>query len=125
MSKNKIRKSSKDKELKETQRLKREVQMLRKQISSLRKQLSRIDVDRYQNVCELLQAHDRQEEEAQNINKLEDLRKKWECFECEGGFLKLVLITKVGEPFYFRRCSNCGKKTRLKKYTDDVEGIRG
>jgi hypothetical protein len=112
-----------DKEIKEVQRLKRENQVLRKQISSLRKQLSRVDVDRYQNVCELLESHDKQYEELETKNKLEDLKKKWECFECHEGFLKLILVSKMGEPYYFRKCNNCGKKTKLKHYNDSVEGV--
>lgn len=119
----KNRKPANDKELKEVQWLRRENQKLRKNIASLRKQLSRIDVDRYQHVCEILEEYDNEPETFDPKEKLETLKKRWECHDCKEGILKLIMVSKLGEPYYFRKCTSCSKKTKLKKYTEDVEGI--
>jgi len=111
-----------DNELREIQRIKLENSKLRKQVASLRKQLSRVDIEQYQNVRELLEAHDREDEALVQRNTLEDMKKKWECFECGTGVLNLVLISKAGTPHYFRKCDNCDKRTKLKKYKEDIAG---
>lgn len=112
-----------DGELRVNQRLKLENQKLKKQISSLRKQLSRIDIDRYQSLKDIIEAHDEQDIEFDSTMALDDLKRKWECHKCARDFLRLVIVPRVDGTFYLRRCPTCMHKTKLKKYNDDVEGI--
>lgn len=116
------RRPTNDNELKETRRLKLENQKLRKEVSSLRKQLSRIDLDRHHNIKEIL------EEEQQNTsnsskNNLDELKHRWECHTCHNDYLRLTIVRRIDGIFYFRRCPACLYKTRLKKFTNDIEGI--
>ncbi len=106
------------------QRLQRENEKLKKQISSLRKQLSRIDLDRYSYLRDVIEAHEAEDEAFDVKMSLEEEKRKWECFECQAGVLRLVVVSKVGQPYYFRKCDNCGKKTKLKKYDENIQGYQ-
>ncbi len=106
-------------------KLKRENKTLKQQVASLRKQLSRIDVDRYENLTDLVdQLYDEEKAAAEEVSSKsrEQLMKKWECFKCHKDYLKLIILARPDGAYYFRKCS-CGKKTRLQKYTKDVEGL--
>lgn len=99
-----------------------ENKQLKKEISQLRKQLQRIDVDRWQNVKDLLDSQDRKEQEqALKKQEAEDL-KQWECFDCRTGTLRITMIERRDGAWYFRKCDRCEKRTSLKKYTPDVKG---
>lgn len=111
-----------DGELKDIRRLKLENSKLKKQISALRKQLSRIDIDRYQHLKDMIEAHEEQDSTFDSTVALEELKTKWECHSCKQDYLKLILVPRMDGTFYFRRCS-CGNRTKLKKYHDGVEGI--
>ena len=110
-----------DIELDQLQKLKEENKKLKKQIGSLRKQLSRIDLDRYENLKELI---DKQRHEDEASAKTSKLLKKWKCYECGNGILKLLIFNRRDGTFYYRRCSNCDHRTRLQKYHKDVEGVK-
>jgi len=112
------------KEWSEIQKLKNENSKLRKQIGKLRKVISRVDFEHYQHIQELLDAQEREDVEFTKKSKRDILKEKWKCWDCSEGILKLVIIFKVGEEHYFRKCNNCGKRTKLQKYTEDVEGIK-
>jgi hypothetical protein len=117
------RRSVGDGELRDNKRLKLENQKLRKQISSLRKQLNRIDIDRYQSLKDIIEAHEEEDAGFAGQLALADLKKQWECHGCKTDFLRLVVVPRIDGMFYFRRCPTCKNKTKLKKYTDEVEGI--
>lgn len=48
----------------------------------------------------------------------------WECHQCHNDVIRLVVFDRIDGTFYFRRCSSCGNKTKVKKYNDKVEGIK-
>lgn len=123
MGKGKGRRPVGDGELKVNRRLKLENDKLKKQISSLRKQLSRIDIDRYSNLKDIIEAQDEEDDNFDSKTALEDLKAKWECHECHEDYLKLIIVPRLDGTFYFRKCS-CGHRTKLKKYNDNVEGIK-
>lgn len=102
------------------QRLSNENKKLKQQIAQLRKQISRIDVDRFQNLKDLLDSQDREE---QQEAAREHEAKLWECWDCKKDLLKLVVMERRDGVFYFRRCS-CGRRTKTQKYTDKVKGIK-
>ena len=65
--------------------------------------------------------------ENEKEQKFSDMEKKWKCFDCENGLLKIIKYNNRDGEHYFRLCSNhpkCKKRTKPKKWHDNVEGIR-
>jgi hypothetical protein len=61
------------------------------------------------------------EEKEQTID---DMVKKWQCWKCKEGVMKLVIYeNRVGKQ-YFRRCTTCKKMTDPQLYHDKVTGVR-
>lgn len=112
-----------DSEINEIQRLRYENDKLKKQISKLRKQLSRIDIDRYSNLKEMLEAHAAEDNTFDAKVHLEELKRKWICHKCKEDHLRVIVVPRADGVFYFRRCPSCSNKTKLQKYTDDINGI--
>lgn len=56
-----------------------------------------------------------------NRNKFSELQKKWKCYQCEDGILKLIIVPGNENSRYFRKCSVCSKRTDIKELTDDVD----
>lgn len=113
----------KDKDFDELQKLKEQLRKARRTISGLRKVISRVDMEQYSFVKDFMEAHDC-DMTAPIEKDMRQAEQRWQCYECGEGILKLITIFKVGVPHYFRKCSECENKTKLKRYTDDVEGIK-
>ena len=111
------------KEQDDLQRIKRENDKLKKQVSSLRKQLVKIDINRYENLQDLIHKFDKQEVEESLEKNKQDEEKRWKCFECEEGTLRLKVIERPNGIVYLRKCDNCVNKTKLKKWNKEVNGI--
>jgi len=111
-----------DKELDQLQRLKYENQKLKKENAKLRKLIQRGQADQ-ELLHELVLQKDREEELAQ-AEKI--AQNKWKCFECGEGIMKIHTMKRLDGVFYWRICSNseCGHKTKLQRYSKDVEGVR-
>lgn len=111
-----------DKELDQLQRLKYENQKLKKENSRLRKLIQRGQAD--QELLHELITKQNEEAEFEQTQKL--LKNKWRCFKCNEGVLKIHIMKRLDGVFYWRRCSNseCDHKTKLQRYTKDVEGIK-
>lgn len=112
------------KEFTKEQRLLKENRQLKQQVSQLRKQLARIDLDRYHTVREMIEEC-RQEDRVESAQDLLDsLKKDWACKKpgCEG-YLEINIYSKMGNPHYFRKCTECPNRTVAKKYTPEVRGI--
>lgn len=79
--------------------------------------------------AKLRRLNDRHVADIQNrVQKAETEPKKkkskdWTCDECGKGTMKFLLFSRHDGDFYFRSCDlpGCGHRTRLKKYTKDVE----
>lgn len=54
-------------------------------------------------------------------HRFEDLKAKWQCFKCQEGVLKLIVIPGNR---YFRKCSMCDNRTEVQELHEDVEGIK-
>lgn len=114
-------KHSRDGEYSKDQRLRHEIKRLKRQNDQLRKQLARVDLERYQNVKDILEKHD-QEERDQALQEQEtNLKKIWECWECKQGVLQYIPVMRRDGNFYFRRCRVCGHRTRLKPWNKNVK----
>ena len=111
-----------DKELDQIQKLKYENQKLKKENARLRKLIDRGQADQ-ELLHELIQ---KQNDEVELENKEKVLKNRWRCFECHEGVLKIHILKRLDGVFYWRQCSNpdCGHKTKLQRYTKDVEGIK-
>jgi hypothetical protein len=111
-----------DKELDQLQRLKYENQKLKKENSRLRKLIQRGQAD--QDLLQELIEKQNAEVELEQQEKV--LKNKWGCHECNEGVLKIHIMKRLDGVFYWRLCSNpnCGHKTKLQRYTKDVEGIK-
>jgi len=105
------------------QKVKRENDKLKKQISSLRKQLARIDINRYENLQDLMQKFDKIEVEDDLKLSKKAKEKKWKCFNCEEGILRLKVFERPDGIFYLRKCDCCDNRTKLKKWNKDIDGI--
>lgn len=59
----------------------------------------------------------------EKVNNYEDMQRKWKCFSCEVGVMKLVIIPHGEDNAYFRKCSNktCDHRTEAKIYTEEVD----
>jgi rubrerythrin len=117
------RSSRSDTEQTEVKRLRYENQKLKKQISQLRKQLSRIDIDRYTNLKEMIEAQAAEDESFDSKVQLEELKQKWMCHECNQDYLRIVIVPRADGVFYIRKCPTCSYRTKLKKYTDGIDGF--
>jgi predicted RNase H-like nuclease (RuvC/YqgF family) len=115
-----------DGEYDQVQRLRNENKKLKHQISQLRKQMSRIDVDRFQNLKEVIEAQERQDRVEQQEAEDKALAQKWECWECKQGTLRLTVLERLDGVFYYRKCDTqgCRKRTKLQRYNKDVEGLK-
>lgn len=112
------------KEQDDLQKLKRENDKLKKQVSSLRKQIARVDIDRYENLQDLIHKFDKQEVE-ENLEKQAAVQeKKWKCHQCVDGVLRLKVFERLDGMFYLRRCDCCPNKTKLKKWNENVDGAK-
>ena len=111
-----------DKELDQLQRLKYENQKLKKENSRLRKLIQRGQAD--QDLLQELIEKQNEEVELEQQEKM--LKNKWRCHKCSEGVLKIHILKRLDGIFYWRRCSNpnCDHKTKLQRYTKDVEGIK-
>ena len=115
--------SRSDSELDEMQRFKLENQKLKKQIAKLRKELSRIDIDRYSNLKDMLEAQAAEDSNFDGVFELEKLKKKWNCNSCDKDYLRLIMVPRFDGLFYMRKCPSCEYRTKLKKYSDGVDGL--
>jgi hypothetical protein len=77
---------------------------------------------------QLIQAANNQEGLSDVVNKekntTEHLLKKWACHKCDNGVMRLTIYTNREGSFYFRNCTQCSNRTKVKPYNDKVTGVR-
>jgi len=115
MSKGRNRKYS-DKEQDLIQRLQHENDKLKRQNKRLRKQFQRVDLDRYENIKDIIKKHYEEDAEQNFIEEQKQLKKQWECHACGEGFLKLYTINRRDKMVYYRKCTECSNRTDIKPY---------
>lgn len=103
------------------QRLRHEIKKLKRQNQALRKQLARVDLDRYTNIKDLIEKYDRMETDEARRDTEAKLNKKWECWECRQGVLMMVPLFRRDGQYYFRRCRNCGHRTKTQPMKQAVD----
>jgi hypothetical protein len=106
------------------QQLVQENRLLKRQVSSLRKQLARLDLDRYENIREAVEDHERNSGLSTTQDLLESLKQEWKCKkEACSGYLEIILFNKIDTTYYYRVCNSCSNRTKSQKYSPDVKGI--
>jgi len=113
-----------DKEFDELQKTRYEIKKLKRQISSLRKQISRTDIDRYQNLKDLLHKHNESDLNEKLDEERQKMEKMWECHKCKEGFLKIHILPRRDGVYYYRKCSECNQRTKTQILGKEVEGIK-
>lgn len=103
-----------DRELDMLDKLKSENRKLKRALKSTRKMLDRYEVAEQKGLIEndtIIPSKKR--------NKEKELKEKWRCYDCERGVLELIIIGNR----YFRKCNNCGKRTKSQIWDESVEGV--
>jgi hypothetical protein len=121
------RRNYNDKEYAELERLKHENQKLKRQVSALRKQISRLDVDRYNNVKELLEKQANDDAYEYVHKEKQKAEQQWRCYSCGSGVLRTKRMHRRDGSFYYRKCDNekCTNRTNTKPIPPDgkIEGV--
>lgn len=107
-----------DKEYDLLEKLKHENKKLKKEVTSLRKVIDRMDIERYENLRELV---DQQREEEKRKRKERAKEKERQCYQCGKGHMQLHIFDRLDGVFYYRACTLCENRTRMKKYHKDVK----
>lgn len=110
---------------KEIARLKSELRSIEKAFSKnitfLKQKTTQLDlhtlIEAANEELNLSQIEDKEE------NKMEQMFKRWQCHKCETNVLKIVIVPKGDERYYFRKCSNpkCSKRTEAKILDENVD----
>jgi hypothetical protein len=119
MSKNKSRYTDKEYSLIQKQRY--EIEKLKRENKRLTKQLNKYDLNHHVELHDILEESYEKEEQITREQLEENLKEKWRCFECKEGSLKIVIINRIDGLYYFRKCENCPKRTKLKKYNENIK----
>lgn len=118
----KIRRNGRELDL--LDRLKHENRKLKAQVNQLRKLITKFDLERYNDVKEILEANERLEERFEKQEARRQLKRTWECWECKEGVLKIIIFPRRDGIFYWRKCTSCDHRTKLQPYTNKVKGIK-
>jgi hypothetical protein len=109
------------------QKLLNDNKRLKQELSHLRKQIARLDngrLDTLRQIAEDVEESQKFEEKINNINTdIESLKKEWKCHKCQEGILEIVLYSKLGLSYYYRKCNSCNNRTQGKRYGESVKGI--
>lgn len=109
------------------QKLKHENKQLKREVKRLRKLLQQVEdaeeTKKLMYLVEMQRQEDKILHESNKEEQLGDLKERWACHECSEGVMLIQIFKRRDGVFYFRRCQACGNKTRMKKYSEEVNGI--
>lgn len=107
------------------QKLAKENQELKRQVQTLRKRLARIELNKYENVKEAVEDHERNSGLPTTQDLLESLKREWQCKKDNcSGYLEVTLFNKIDTTYYYRACNACSNRTKSQKYDPAlVKGI--
>ena len=112
------------KEYTREQRLIKENERLKREVAKYRKLLARLDLDRYSTIKDMIEEHQAEDNQQKTLELLESLKEIWKCRDCSEGYLEIIVYSKVGNPWYFRSCNSCKKRTKSQPYDESrVKGI--
>lgn len=102
-------------------KMKYENAKLKRENARLRRLLDRVDIDKYSHLRDFVKKQHQEEKALTNIQTHAKLLKKWSCFSCGAGVLKPYMIERRDGLKYYRACTVCSKRTKLKSYTENVD----
>ncbi len=115
-----------DREFSREQKLSNENKRLKKELAHLRKQIARLDLEGLEAAKQAIFESEEKERLNQEVGEagssLDRLKEIWACNDCSG-YLEITLYSKLGETYYFRKCNQCSKRTKGKRYDENVRGI--
>jgi hypothetical protein len=116
----------KDQEASAKRRLAYNNKELKREIARLRKQIDRMENGWCPGCLKKFEDGEHKGAPAPEDVHVMDVPKKskdWTCFHCKVGRLELVKYYKMGEAWYYRKCSepNCKNRTKGKKWTPEVK----
>lgn len=64
--------------------------------------------------------------ETQKELTFKELEKKWKCFKCSTGVMRIISYMRPDGAWYIRKCSNsqCTNRTKAQPWNDKVEGVK-
>ncbi len=106
------------------QKLVKENQELKRKNQRLMKLLARVDLDRYEQVREIIEEHYTEERKDEGQQILDKMKQEWKCHTvaCDG-YLEITIFNKINEMWYYRKCNCCANRTKAQKYSPNVRGI--
>lgn len=106
------------------QQLIKENQALKRENSKLRKICARNELNRYEDVKEVIEEHERTSGLNTTGSLLEALKREWACSrESCAGYLEVILFNKIDTIYYYRACNCCSNRTKSQKY--DPKSVKG
>lgn len=113
-----------DKEFTREQRYRKEIEKLKRENSRLRKLLARIDLEQHLNLKEAVLKKEKEDQVEKAIKKQNKEEQAWRCYQCHEGTLRLKIFEMRDGARYYRKCDSCPNRTKGKKYTPDVRGVK-
>ena len=101
------------------EKLKFENKKLKREVAQLRRTIKKMDVDRYHNIQDIVNQTREDEAEAKATSK--KMLAKWKCHECSEGHMAYIPVSRKDGMFYYRKCTECDNRTKMKKETKDTE----
>ena len=57
-------------------------------------------------------------------DRFSELQRKWKCWKCDDGILRMIIVPGIETNRYFRKCSRCSNRTIVKEHTNEIEGVQ-
>ena len=118
---------NKDRDYSEIEKYKSREKRYKKEIARLRKIVQKLqDEHEMKSILELVEVQAKEDKALYGASEkvAESVLKQWKCHSCNSGIMLLTIINRLDGVFYYRRCHECGHKTRMKKYHNEVKGIK-
>jgi hypothetical protein len=102
-------------------RMKHENQKLKRENARLKKLLNRVDLERFSNMQEVVEKQHKEDLAMDKAKGRKRLEARWKCHKCSDGVLKPYAVERRDGLFYYRSCTLCPNRTKLKPYKEGVD----
>lgn len=119
MSRSKTRRSGSEYDAMD--RMKHENAKLKRENARLRRIIDRVDFNEYNNIKEVVRQQAREDRAMDNKSKRDKIQEKWRCHKCGEGVMKPYLFDRRDGMRYYRSCTTCSNRTKLKPYSKGVD----
>lgn len=119
MSRSKTRRSGAEYDALE--RMKHENAKLKRENAKLRRLFQRVDHEKYNSVMEVVQKQRNEDFAMDRKDKRHKIQEKWRCHSCGKGVLKPYVFDIRGALRYYRSCTMCDYRTKMKPMAPGVD----